>query len=162
MSDEGLEPTTTEEIEETGQDDRTPEELKAEITRLRREAAGRRVTNKKTSAELEEERRKADASKTELQLALERLNRLEADLAAERVAKLQMSAAKKAGLDLDLADRVRGETEDEMIEDAKALAQKAGGKKTGSSTNVFAGARGGAVEAVESPSDQFNKWIRSQ
>lgn len=114
----------------------------AELTKVRKEAAARRVA-------------KRDAEQT----AEERITELRREIQEMRMEKVRTKVAKEAGLDLDLADRIRGESEDEMLEDAKLLAKKYRSK---SSVEAYGGRKGPPVgsEITQEPNHAFNKWFR--
>jgi|SRR5690606_8356152 len=138
-------------------DERSVEELKAELKKVRREAASRRVANNQKEAELAEFRKWKESQKTELQKAQERAAELEKLVADYEKRDMQLAAAKAAKLDLDLADRIRGNTPEEMLEDAKKLAEKAG--KRSSIIDPFAG-RGGAVRPPKNAYEALEEIIR--
>lgn len=161
MSDE-------EALEATPQDTGKPtyEQLQAELAATRREAAGRRVDAKEAKAltveqatQLQEYAAWKESQKSELERLTEAKLQAERDLAVLRTEKMQTSAALEAGLDPDLADRIRGDSYDEMIKDAKALAEKARPAKKDSS---FSATRGEAVRTGESSEEAFRNWINNQ
>lgn len=149
-------PEVTEE-DDSLSDERSVEELKAELKKVRREAASRRVANNQKEAELAEFRKWKDSQKTELQTAQERAAELEKLVSDYEKKDLQLAAAKAAKLDLDLADRIRGNTPEEMLEDAQKLAEKAG--KRSSTIDPFAG-RGGAVRPPKNAYEALEEIIR--
>ena len=152
MSDEELQESPA--TEETGRD------YEAEIAQLRRENAKHRIQKQEKESELQEFRAWKDAQKTEAQKLQERAERAEKELTTLRLDRLRAAVAKEAGLDPDLADRIRGESEDEMLEDAKSLAKKYGAKP---SVDVYAGRRGVPVTAQskDDPNRAFNDWVRN-
>lgn len=158
MSDEQVQETTAVEAEEAVS--RSVAEYETEIKQLRREAAKHRVQKQEKEAELEEFRSWKESQKTELQRAAERAERAEKELNGLRMERLRLAVAKETGLDSDLADRIRGESEEEMLEDAKALAKKYSSKP---SVDVYAGRRGVPVGAAasEDPNRAFNDWVRN-
>lgn len=117
-----------------------------ELSKTRREAAKYRVRAKDKDAELEEFRAWKDSQKSELERAHE------AKTASDRTMKElerennQIKAALKADLDVDLAGRIQGDSLDEMIEDAKSLAEKFGSKD---SVRDYAGRRGTATQTQD-------------
>jgi phosphoenolpyruvate synthase/pyruvate phosphate dikinase len=163
MTDPAAESTeVTETTDETpGLESRSPEELLAEIRQLRKEAAGRRVANREKDAELEEFRKWKDAQKTELERTAERAAQAEKELQALRRERLQEEVARAVGLDPDLADRIRGESKEEMLEDARKMAEKASPGKSAQVADLFKGARGAPVKGEMDTSAAFNQWIRS-
>jgi hypothetical protein len=80
---------------------------------------------KKTQAELdrykaeEEKRKQAEMSETERLKA--ELDRVQSELTAKTVRTMQIEVAAKLGLPAALSDRLKGETLEEMEEDAKAI-----------------------------------------
>jgi len=135
----------------------TVEELKAELAKVRREAASRRVANKEKEKELEEFQKWKDSQKSELEKALERAKAAEEKAAKADLEKLQRKVAKDAGLDPELADRLIGDSEEELLADAKALAAK---YKPSGAGATFAGRRGSAVTTGKTTSSTFNDFIR--
>lgn len=130
MSEESQvdETTATEENDEVEEqapevEDLSVEDLKRELAKTRREAAAKRVKNKAQEAELKEFKEWQDARKSELEKAQEELATLRQAKADSDYAELQKTVAKKAKLAVEFADRVRGNSADEMLEDAKALAE---------------------------------------
>lgn len=127
MTEEPKEPkaeTVEEQEEQTGTVEAlSPEEaekLRKALKEANKEAAARR----KRIDELEaKEKERTEAEMTEL----ERLKKQNAELLETQkqhaYEQAQRNAAKEAGLDVDLADRIRGETPEAMMEDAKRLAE---------------------------------------
>ena len=80
---------------------------------------------KKTAAELEryrkmeEERKQAEMSETERLQA--ELDKARGELKAKTVRTMQIEVAAKVGIPAALSDRLKGETPEEMEEDAKAI-----------------------------------------
>jgi len=106
----------------------TYEELEAEVAKTRREAARNRIgkNEEREKAEKYDELMKAQMSELDREKAEKA--EIRAELAKLHLEKAQDRVAKKAGLDPDLADRIKGNTEAEMLADAKALAAKAPAK----------------------------------
>ncbi len=103
----------------------TVEELKAKL-----EEAERRAKNKTDEAERHfkklakfeaEEAKRKEAEMSELELANKRAQELEAKVRQLEFGKLQHDIATKVGLPAVLADRIKGETPEEMEADAKTL-----------------------------------------
>lgn len=127
-------------------DQLSQEELVEYVKTLRKENASHRTEKQAKAKELEEFRTWKDSQKTELQKVQERAESLE----AERLSLLRTNAALAFGLDEDVAEFVKGDTEDEIKASAQKLAEKFGANqealaqvagKTGV-TDVFAGNRG--------------------
>ena len=90
------------------------------VATLRSEAAGWRTKARQAEARLQE---LEDAQKSEAQKAIERAERAEAELGALRAADQRREAAQAAGLPLEFAGRVQGDTPEAMAADAKELAK---------------------------------------
>lgn len=147
MSDETVETQVVEPLEDndalTGL---SHEQALAELAKVRREAAGRRLKTKEIEAQLAELQKYKDAEKTELELAIERASKAEEVASKLTREKTAEKAAKDAGLDPALAEFLKGNTEEELLESAKALAARVGVKQD-SAPDLFAGGRGGPVRA---------------
>lgn len=137
--DEGTEGTTKKTL-----DDLTPEELKAYVRELRSENAKTRTEKNELKTAAEKWAEFEESQKTELQKAQEKAAKLEADLTVAQRERLQNKVGREAGVDPDLWDRIKGDSEDEMLEDAQKLAGKAPAKSVlgTTATDVFAGKRG--------------------
>ena len=68
-----------------------------------------------------ESQTRIDAEKTELQKAQDRADKLEADLKKEQLKVMRRDAATEAKLPLAWADRLKGETPEELLADALIL-----------------------------------------
>lgn len=141
----------------------TLEQALAELTKVRREAAGRRVLTREQEQQLTEYQKLQDAQKTELQKAQERVAELERKSQQYEAAQQQVAAARAAGLPLEWADRVRGNSDEERLADAKKLAESLKGTTPkGSQGGLFGGARGQDLGArPQSTAQQVNDWIRN-
>lgn len=160
--DEGLEPIVADSSIDDGDDggdDLSPAELRALLKKANREAAKRRVEGNQTKAENEEYRKWKESQKSELERLTEGKLKAEADLAELRHESLQIKAAKAAGLDEDLADRLRGKSYEELLADAEEFAERAVAKKRGD-IDPFAGRTGPAPKNEASVEDAFGAWIR--
>jgi hypothetical protein len=119
MLDVEVQDTTTEVDEQ-------PEEFdKARAMDLIRKQRDELKQAKKAAAELErykklEEERK-QAEMTELERLKAELDKLQSELTAKTVRTMQIEVAAKLGLPAALSDRLKGETLEEMEEDAKAI-----------------------------------------
>lgn len=126
-------------------------DLLAELAKVRAEAAARRVENRELKAAQEELQKYKDAEKSELERVTERAAQAESQLQSLKVEKLARAAAKAAGLDPDLAEFLRGTTEEELAASAEALANK-----TKSITpDLGQGPRGGPVRTEKTAADAF-------
>lgn len=103
----------------------TVEELKARL-----EEAERRAKNKADEADRhfkklakfeQEEAKRKEAEMTEIELANKRAQELEAKVRQLEISRLQHDIAAKVGLPSVLADRLKGETPEELEADAKLL-----------------------------------------
>lgn len=126
-------------------------DLLAELAKVRAEAAARRVENRELKAAQEELQKYKDAEKTELERVTERAAQAESQLQSLKVEKLARAAATAAGLDPDLAEFLRGTTEEELAASAEALASKT--KST--APDLGPGSRGGPVRTEKSAADTF-------
>jgi hypothetical protein len=151
--------TSTETVEK-------PEDVKAELARVQaalkeanNEAAARR---KKLEAFEAAEAKRKEGEMTELQKAQAKLAEYEAKVKQHERKEAQTAAAVKAGLPAAFADRLKGETPEELEADAKQLLEalpKADVKKptpTISATNP-GGASGGLTQ--EQRDAQAREWI---
>lgn len=145
-----------EEVEVVDDKELTPEQLKKELTKVRREAAAKRVKN----VELEDKAKKYDEYVQSQKTEMERLSD-EKEALAKEVAKLKgkdataalrSKVAKKYKLDADLAGMLNGD-EAEMDAQAKTLADRF---KTNTSTDFYAGRRGTPVEVT---ADTAQEWF---
>jgi len=92
----------------------TIEKLRAEIKELKPKA--------KQADELSAaEKKRKEAEMTELQKLQAQLEETQAELKAAKIADLRRSVAAEVGLPAAFADRLKGETREAMIEDAKQL-----------------------------------------
>lgn len=142
--------------------DDLPDEAQKLIRQLRRENAKHRTEKQAAKAELDEYNTWKDSQKSELQKAADRAEKAEKELAKARTESRQITAAKKAGLDLDLAERVRGESDEEMLEDAKALALLFHGEKKDSKTTArdFSGGTAGKGAVTQKgTADEGKAWF---
>lgn len=158
---ETIEPGSTEvtetEVVETKKtlDQLSQEELVDYVKTLRKENASHRTEKQATKRELDEFRTWKDSQKTELEKAQERAESLEAD----KLTLLRTNAALSFGLDEDVAEFVKGTTEDEIKASAQKLAEKFGTNEAALAqvagrppvTDVFAGNRG--LPVTQGPKD---------
>ncbi len=111
---------------ETAVDEQKPEAFdEARAMELIRKQREELKQAKKTAAELEryrkmeEERKQAEMSETERLQA--ELDKARGELKAKTVRTMQIEVAAKVGIPAALSDRLKGETPEEMEEDAKAI-----------------------------------------
>jgi len=117
---------TVEQATETAAEQAAPEEFDRDramalIEKLRKE--NRELTKRaKTADELEAEKRKREeAEMSELDKANKRLAELEAQVKNQTLAQMRREVAASVGLPPALADRIHGETPEEMEADAKSM-----------------------------------------
>jgi hypothetical protein len=126
---EMTEENKTPEMGETEQPTQTPAEMvsisAAELAEIRaalKKANGEAAKYRKTAEQVEQERKaKDEAEMTAVQKAERRAAELEAELSAVKRAQMQAAAAAKLGLPAALADRLKGDTADELEADAKVI-----------------------------------------
>lgn len=96
----------------------------------------------------------ADTNKSELQKLTETVTKLKDDLGEERQRSVRTEVARKTGLSLAKVERLKGDTEDELLADAEQVFDvKPGDGKT--ATGSTEGATGGGGEAgKEEPPDK--------
>jgi hypothetical protein len=124
-----IEPATPEVVEPATPAPEAPKELtleaaKAALAAARQEAASYR-TKYQAAKPFEDKARELEESQKS---DVEKLTAAQAaaNARAEKAEKelMQLNAARAAGLDLDMADRLRGATKEELEADAKKLAEK--------------------------------------
>lgn len=123
------EETQQTEMVETEQPTQTNTEMvqisAAELEQIRtalKKANGEAAKYRKTAEQVEVDRKaKEEAEMTALDKAEKRAAAAETELKRERHTRLQETAAKNAGLSPKLADRLKGDTLEEMEADAKAI-----------------------------------------
>lgn len=173
MSEENVPETnestaTTEETTEVVETKKTLDQLSQDelidyIKSLRKENAGHRTEKQAKAKELEEYRAWKESQKTDLEKVQDEAKRLK----EENLSLLRTNAALAFGLDEDVAEFVKGETEDEIKASAKKLAEKFGTNEealaqvAGKSkvTDVFAGNRGTAVNENTDVKQQANDFM---
>lgn len=132
----------------------TPEQLRAELAKVRKEAASRRVLTREQEKQLQEFEAWKKSQMTESERLKAERDEAVAKLQAAETERLQRKVARAAKLPVDLADRIRGNTEEEMLEDAKAMAKRLGASANG----MFAGQRGAPVGTGAARSE--DEWFR--
>jgi hypothetical protein len=99
-----------------------PQTFDAEyVKKLRAEAAKYRTENKALSDKAKQWDEHSEAQKTELERALEKKAEAERRMEELRSEAARSKVASKYDLPLSLSDRLRGSSEEEMEEDAKAM-----------------------------------------
>lgn len=79
--------------------------------------------NKKLQAELEQKNQFIEESKKETSMRTEDYEKLEKELSSLKLQQLKQKIAINNGIPLDLANRLSGEDEETLLEDAKTLSQ---------------------------------------
>ena len=162
-----MEDPKTETVEVTAQDvvtavDETKPEAfdEARAMELIRKQREELKQAKKTAAELEryrkmeEERKQAEMSETERLKA--ELDKLQSELTAKTVRTMQIEVAAKLGLPAALSDRLKGETLEEMEEDAKAILEALPKQKAAPNTGATnPGEKAGSGDTFE---DAHKRW----
>lgn len=137
----------------------TLEDALKELQKVRQEAASKRITNKEQEKELEEFKQWKESQMTEVEKLQARVNEASSEAKEGR----QLKAAKAAGLDLDLAGFLSGDTQDELNAMAKVLAEKLGGTEPQTPqlpSGVFAGQRGEPISnSNKNADDRANQMI---
>ena len=91
------------------------------IEKLRGEIKELKVKAKKADELTEAEQKRKEAEMTELQKKQAELDKINAELKALRLTEMRRAAAVKTGLPLAFAERLKGETPEELEADAKLL-----------------------------------------
>lgn len=157
--DENLDPNEEVEEAQVAETKLSYEDLAAEVSRLRRENASKRVKAKDLDDKLKKYSEWEKSQMSELERAKAEKADVERQLRELTNERLQATAAKKAKLDPDLADRIKGETEEEMLEDARRLAKRYPATASSADT-MFAGTRGRPVGDGKEESE--SDWFRNQ
>lgn len=139
------------------------EELQAELTKVRREAAGKRVANKELEGELSDFRKWKESQMTELEKAQSRLKETE----DSRKADWNDIAQAKFGLEDDDMEFIHGTTKEEILASAKKYAERQGRnagdgedeRPVNRNPNLFPGTRG---EPVGKNKSSANDILREQ
>lgn len=140
------------EVENTSTDEGlTASELLAELAKVRKEAAARRVENRELKATQEELQKYKDAEKTELERLTERANKAEESLAILSQASLKRDVALAAGLEPELADYLKGSTKEELESSAEILASKI----KNNTTDLGGGRRGEPIRVQQTAAEAF-------
>lgn len=126
------------------------------IASLRQENAAKRVKNRELDTELQEFRTWKAGQMSDLDKANARVAELERVQQEAETDKLQRKVAKAVGLSYSLADRIRGDSEAEMLEDAKSLLKEAGKPKGGL---IDRATPGGPVGGTD-PDKKEGDWLR--
>jgi rRNA-processing protein FCF1 len=118
-------PTPVSETQPAAPQAQSPESLLAELEKTRaalKEANKEAASRRKRLEELESaETKKNEASMSELEKLQKRLQETEAKLTAKEKAETRRAVAEKVGIPAAFADRLKGETPEELEADAKAL-----------------------------------------
>lgn len=138
--------------------------LEHELTETRKEAAKYRTTLRSQEQQQQDAQRKAAEEsgqfKTLYEQSQQKIAELERTQAAQAQADARRKAARDAGLSEDLADRLRGETPEELLADAKALAKRL--QPAAPSTGATNPGRRGDLSEDEQIEAMFKPGQRSQ
>ncbi len=108
--------------EPKAQEQESPQTFDADyVKKLRAEAAKYRTENKALSEKAKQWDEHSEAQKSELDKALEKAAQAEKELETLRNQSTRMKVASKFNLPAALSDRLKGSTEEEMEDDAKAM-----------------------------------------
>ena len=147
------------------------DELVNHILELRQENAKHRTEKNAASKELEEFQKWKDSQKTELEKLQEENATLKKDLGLTKKEKLAAAVGKKAGLDPDLYEFIKGSSEDEMLASAQKLAEKYPASASNADptkvAQLLAGKRGtplteGTIDANELANNALRQILNSQ
>jgi 1,6-anhydro-N-acetylmuramate kinase len=143
----GTEPSQEQETEPEQSTDpwADPEKARAEIEKLRREAAGWRTKVRELEPQAKRAQEADEATKTEIQKALDRLAEAEQRAQVATLEAARLRAASAHGLTEAQAKRLVGSTPEELEADAKAYATEVGANGTANGarkTDLKQGARG--------------------
>ena len=151
--DESLEDDTDSEEDEPDDDADTDSKLTREqaiklLKKTRKEAAQKRILTRDQKKELDDFKKWRDSQKSEVDKLKEENRALKAAQRASDFEKAQRKAARSAKLPVEFADRLKGDSPEELLEDAKELAKVLGRPSKSTRTTasgMFAGNRGAAV-----------------
>lgn len=133
-----------------------PESARAEIERLRNEAATWRTKFREAEPLAKKAQEADEATKSEIQKAAERAAAAEARANEAEMNIARMEVAAKYGLTPAQAKRLQGANEAELDADAQAFAKEIGASANGSKpkADLKQGDRGGA------PAPDAEQWLR--
>lgn len=141
IEDTSTEATDTEDAPEATEDshvDLSPDALRKELEKARREAAGYRVKLREAEPFVAKAKELEEASKTEAQKLAEALAEAKQNGESTATQLMRLQAAIKGrlfdengDLDMDLVDRLRGSTAEELEADAKKLGERFSRKTSG-------------------------------
>lgn len=119
---------------------------------------------KKAAAELEryklEEEKRKQAEMTESERLKAELDKARGELKAKTVRTMQIEVAAKVGIPAALSDRLKGETPEEMEEDAKAILDMLPKQKAAPNTGATnPGDKAGSGDTFE---DEHKRWKAAQ
>lgn len=149
---------------QNGERELSPEELKAELKRVRQEAASRRIANRELEEQAKKWREYEESQKTELQKLQEALAERDQKLTSYELKEKKLGLIEEFGLEKDDLDLLTGSDEAsnrKIAETLKARYEKLGGKKEDtterrSPADLLAGSRG---NPVGSTSNDFNQTL---
>lgn len=137
------------------------EELKAELKRVRNEAASRRIELKELKTKADKWEEYQQSQKTELERLQETLAAREKALADYEFEKTKRSVAKEFELDDEDIDLLTGSDEDSIRKQAERLKARLGkAQPTSRPADLLAGSRGNPVGGGSSTTNNFDDIIR--
>lgn len=138
-------------------DDQAPEWARREIEKARKEARNLRARLKEAEPLAKRATELEDAAKSEQQKLAERAEQAERRVAELELQTVRERVARAHGL-ADWADRLRGDTEDEITADAEALAARVGARAPGVPAERL---QSGTVPVDKTESVDPDAWIRN-
>ena len=99
----------------------SPEQMREELTRVRREAAQRRIENKTLKADADKWKTYEESQKTEMQKLQDALAERDKELSGYKLERMKLSIAKEVGLDADDAELLSGSDEGALRAHAERL-----------------------------------------
>lgn len=124
------------------------DDLMTELSRVRNEAASRRIENRELKEQADKWKQYEDSQKTELQRLQEALAERDKKLSSYELERTRISVAKELGLDVDDADLLTGSDEATIRKQAERLKERIGKveeKNSSRPADLLAGNRGTPV-----------------
>lgn len=140
----------------------TYDELKAELAKVRNEAAQRRISNRELEEKAKQWEEYENSQKTELQKLQDQLAERDQKLAGYQVNDLRSSVAKEFGLDSEDAELLTGSDEATIRKQAEKLKARLGAVTTGTPrpADLLAGNRGTPIGGAGSNVNPVDEMIR--
>jgi hypothetical protein len=140
----------------------SPEELKAELKRVRQEAASRRIANRELEEQAKKWREYEESQKTELQKLQEALAERDQKLSSYELKEVKLGLIDEFGLDKDDLDLLTGSDEASnrvIAEKLKAKMEKLGSANASRPADLLAGNRGNPVGSTND-TNSFDDMLR--